>query len=90
MLAWIVLRAVRAAANGRRSGAQQTAALIVLFVGSLSIIAPVGVYLGMGDKAGHVLDGWKTWLAANNATAMVVLFLVFGVSLVGKRICGLS
>ena len=44
----------------------------------------------MGDKAGDVLDGWKSWLAANNATVMVVLFLVFGVSLIGKGIGGLS
>jgi hypothetical protein len=89
----LILNATAAAgiAQAGLSGAQQAVALIVLVaVGSLGIIAPVGVYLGMGDKAGHVLDGWKTWLAANNATVMVVLFLVFGVSLVGKGIGGLS
>jgi hypothetical protein len=44
----------------------------------------------MGDKAAPVLGGWKTWLAANNATVMMVLFLVFGVTLIGKGISGLS
>jgi hypothetical protein len=73
------------------AGAQQAVVLIVLIiVGSLGIIAPVAVYFAMGDKAARVLDGWKTWLAANNATVMMVLFLVFGVTLIGKGISGLS
>jgi len=73
------------------AGAQQAVVLIVLiFIGSLGIIAPVAVYFAMGDKAARVLGGWKTWLAANNATVMIVLFLVFGVTLIGKGIGGLS
>jgi hypothetical protein len=72
------------------AGAQQAVVLILLIlIGSLGIIAPVAVYFAMGDKAARVLDGWKTWLAANNATVMMVLFLVFGVTLIGKGISGL-
>jgi hypothetical protein len=72
------------------AGVQQAVVLVVLIVvGSLGIIAPVGVYFAMGDKAAPVLDGWKSWLAANNATVMMVLFVVFGVSLIGKGIGGL-
>jgi hypothetical protein len=73
------------------AGAQQAVVLIVLIiVGSLGVMAPVGVYFTMGDRAAQVLGGWKTWLAANNATVMMVLFLVFGVTLIGKGISGLS
>jgi len=73
------------------SGPQQAIVLLLLVVvGSLGIIAPVGVYFAMGDKAAPVLEGWKTWLVANNATVMVVLFAVFGVTLIGKGIAGLS
>ena len=73
------------------AGAQQAVVLVVLIiVGSLGVMAPVGVYFAMGDKAAPVLGGWKTWLAANNATVMMVLFLVFGVTLIGKGISGLS
>ncbi len=73
------------------AGAQQAVVLILLIiVGSLGVMAPVGVYFAMGDKAAPVLGGWKTWLAANNATVMMVLFLVFGVTLIGKGISGLS
>jgi hypothetical protein len=89
----LILNATAAAgiAQAGLSGVQQAVVLILLIVvGSLGIIAPVGVYFAMGDKAAPVLDGWKTWLAANNATVMIVLFVVFGVSLIGKGIGGLS
>jgi len=73
------------------AGAQQAVVLIVLIiVGSLGVMTPVVVYFAMGDKAAPVLGAWKTWLAANNATVMMVLFLVFGVTLIGKGIGGLS
>ena len=73
------------------AGAQQAVVLIVLIiVGSLGVMTPVVVYFAMGDKAAPVLGAWKTWLAANNATVMMVLFLVFGVTLIGKGISGLS
>lgn len=78
-------------ADAGLSGAEQVLALLVLvIIGSLGVIAPVGVYLSMGDRAAEVLDGWKTWLSANNATVMFLLFLVFGVVLIGKGISGLS
>jgi len=88
----LILNATAAAgiAQTGLSGLQQAVVLIVLIIiGSLGIIAPVAVYFAMGDKAAKVLDGWKTWLAANNATVMTVLFLVFGVTLIGKGIGGL-
>ena len=89
----LILCATAAAgiAQSGLGGVQQAAVLIVLvIIGSLSLIAPVGVYFAMGDRATKVLDGWKTWLAANNATVMIVLFVVFGVTLIGKGITGLS
>jgi hypothetical protein len=73
------------------TGFQQAVVLVVLvLIGSLGIIAPVVVYFAMGEKAAGVLGGWRVWLAAENATVMFVLFLVFGVMLIGKGISGLS
>ena len=89
----LILNAAAAAgiAQSGLGGVQQAVVMLLLVVvGSLGIIIPVGVYFAMGDKAAPVLDGWKTWLAANNATMMIVLFLVFGVALIGKGIGGLS
>ena len=88
----LVLNATAAAgiAQTGLSGIQQAVVLVVLIlVGSLGVAAPVGVYFAMGDKSERVLEEWKAWLAANNATVMVVLLLVFGVVLIGKGIGGL-
>jgi len=73
------------------SGLQQAVVLAMLvLIASVGMITPVVVYFAMGqEKAARVLGGWKTWLAANNASVMVVLFLVFGVVLIGKGIGGL-
>ncbi len=71
-------------------GVQQAVVLLVLIVvASIGVAAPVGVYFLMGDRAASILDSWKAWLAANNATVMTVLLLVFGVVLIGKGIGGL-
>ena len=65
----LILNASAAAgiAQSGLGGPQQAVVLLLLIVvGSLGIIAPVAVYFAMGDKAAPVLDGWKTWLVANN------------------------
>ena len=88
----LVLNASAAAgiAQSGLGGVQQAVVMLLLvLVGSLSIIAPVGVYFAMGDRAAPVLGEWKSWLTANNATVMIVLFVVFGVVLIGKGIGGL-
>jgi hypothetical protein len=89
----LILAAAAAAgiAGSGLGGAQQVILLLLLIlVASIAVIAPVAVYFLMGEeKAARVLDGWKTWLQANNSTVMIVLFVVFGVVLLGKGIGGL-
>jgi Sap, sulfolipid-1-addressing protein len=89
----LILAAAAAAgiAGSDLGGAQQVVVLLLLIlVASVAIIAPVAIYFFMGEeKAARVLDGWKTWLQANNSTVMIVLFVVFGVVLLGKGIGGL-
>lgn len=73
------------------SGSEQVIAMIVfILLGSLTVLAPLAVYLVKGARAAEVLGEWKTWLSANNASIMCVLFLVFGAVLIGKGIGGLS
>jgi len=64
--------------------------VIFIIIASISVAAPVLIYLTMGEKASKTLDGWKTWLITNNGTVMFVLLLVLGVLLVGKGISGLT
>ena len=89
----LILTAAAAAgiAQSGLGGAQQFVVLLLLIlVASIAIITPVAVYFLMGEeKAARVLDGWKTWLQANNSAVMIVLFVVFGVLLLGKGIGGL-
>ena len=60
-------------------------ALIIVFtiIASLSIAVPVLYTLVGGEGAKRTLEGWRTWLAANNAAVMAVLFVVIGAKLVG-------
>jgi hypothetical protein len=89
----LILAATAAAgiAGSGLGGAEQVVVLLLLIlVASIGIIAPVAVYFLMDEeKSARVLGGWKTWLVANNSAVMIVLFLVFGVVLLGKGIGGL-
>ena len=71
-------------------GVQQGVALaIFVVVASITVIVPVFTYLLARERAEGILGGWKDWLTVNNKAVMAVLFLVFGVVLVGKGIQGL-
>ncbi|HKE97637.1 MAG TPA: GAP family protein [Actinomycetes bacterium] len=68
-------------------GVQQAATLAVfVVVGSLGVLAPLAVHLVAGERAARILDDWKTWASVHNAAVLGVLFLVFGVKLVGDGI----
>jgi threonine/homoserine/homoserine lactone efflux protein len=73
------------------SGGEAAVALIVFVViASLTIAVPVVFSLSGGERAAHVLDGWRVWLAAHNTAVMAVLFLVFGAVLFSQGLRGLT
>jgi threonine/homoserine/homoserine lactone efflux protein len=78
-----LLLAVAAAATVAQANLSTSDTVITLaafvVLSSLTIAVPVVFYLLGGDRAKTTLEGWKVWLAANNATVMALLFLVFGV-----------
>jgi hypothetical protein len=53
------------------------------------VASAVAYRLVAGDRAATKLEQMRTWLVANNATVMSVLFLVLGGKLVGDAITGL-
>ena len=63
--------------------------LFFVIVGSLSVAVPVIYFLVGGEGAKRTMDGWKTWLGANNATVMTVLLIVIGAKLLGQGLGGL-
>jgi Sap, sulfolipid-1-addressing protein len=83
-----------AAATVAQAGLSDTDAAVSLAVfvviASLSIAVPVLFALLGGERARHVLDSWKAWLADNNATVMAVVLLVLGVAVIGKGVGGVS
>jgi cytochrome c biogenesis protein CcdA len=76
-------------AGGLSTTQQVVAGVVYVVVAVLGVAAPIVVTLSLGDKAQEVLQGWNVWLRLNNATVMSVLFVVFGVVLVGQGIAGI-
>jgi hypothetical protein len=60
-----------------------------ILLASVTVAVPVLYDLLAGDSAEETLKGWRAWLSANSATVMFILFLVFGMVLLGKGIGGL-
>ena len=56
---------------------------------SLGVAAPIVTALVLGDRSEGVLRGWQQWLDRNNGTVMAVVYLFFGVILLGKGIAGI-
>jgi hypothetical protein len=87
----LTLAAALSVAQAKLATGESIAVLAVYVVlASITVAAPIFIYLVMGKKATRPLDSMKGWLSANNATVMFVLFLVFGMVLIGKGITGLS
>ncbi len=72
-------------------GGGQSVAVVAVYaaIASLGVATPIVVMVVLGDRAPDVLSGWQAWLGRNNAAMMAVLYLVFGVLLVGKGIGGI-
>ena len=68
---------------GATGGDAVASILLFVLVASASVAAPVIVYFFLGDRADAILAVWKTWLIANNATVMMVLFVVLGAKMLG-------
>ena len=86
----VIAAAVTIGQAGLGTGQQVVALVVFVLIGSVTVALPV-VYSRLGGEgaAAH-LEEAKGWLAANNATVMFILFLVFGVVLIGKGIGVLS
>jgi threonine/homoserine/homoserine lactone efflux protein len=83
----LTIAAAASIAGAGLAGGQQAVALAVfVLIGSLGVLAPLALYLVAGERAARTLDGWKTWAGDHNAAIMAVLFLVFGLKLVGDGI----
>lgn len=61
---------------------------IYTLIASIGVVAPTIAALALGDRSEIVLSDWRQWLDRNNGTVMAVIYLFFGVILLGKGIAG--
>jgi len=81
--------AITIASAGLPSGQVVATVAIYTVVASLGVATPIVAMLFLGDRSSEVLDSWESWLNRNNAAMMAVIYLIFGVILVGKGIGGI-
>ncbi|WP_406327687.1 GAP family protein [Streptomyces sp. NBC_00203] len=74
------------ASAGLPVGQQIASLAIFVLIGSLGLLAPLGVFLVGGERAKTTLGGWKDWAAQHNVAVMAVLFFVLGLKLIGDGI----
>jgi threonine/homoserine/homoserine lactone efflux protein len=84
-----VAAAAAIAQTGISSGEQAAALAVFVALGMLGVATPVAIFFALGDRSRTLLDGMRSWMAANNAVIMAVLVLVIGAKLVGDGIAGL-
>ncbi|WP_037864361.1 GAP family protein [Streptomyces sp. NRRL S-340] len=66
---------------------QQIGALaIFVIIASVGVLAPLAVYLLMGERAKSILNDWRDWATRHNVAIMAVLFFVLGLKLLGDGI----
>jgi len=85
-----IAAAASTAGAGLAAGQQAVALAVFVIVGSVGVLAPLVLYLTTGERAARTLEGWRTWAGTHNAAIMAVLFLIFGVKLIGDGIAVLS
>src|SRR5919106_6364785 len=78
------------AQTGVPAGEQAGALAVFIAVATLGPGIPVAIYFAMGERAGHLLEGVKTWMGAHNAAIVAVLCLIIAAKLIGDGISGFS
>jgi hypothetical protein len=81
-----IAAAATIAGAGLAGGEQAIVLASFVLIGSIGVLAPLGLYLVAGEGAARTLESWKTWATTHNAAVMAVLFLIFGFKLVGDGI----
>ncbi|MCU0506452.1 MAG: GAP family protein [Chloroflexi bacterium] len=84
-----IAAATTIAAAGLTTAENAVVVAIYVVIASVSIAAPLGVYLAMGARAQQVLGGWKEWLTQHNQAVMAAVFLVLGAVVLGEGVAGL-
>ncbi|MGW4895804.1 GAP family protein [Kitasatospora sp. NPDC004240] len=89
-LALAIGGAVSIATSGASDVGKTLAAALMVIIGSLCVLLPIGVHLLGGDRSARVLGEWKAWMAAHNAAIMAAVLAVLGAKYVGDALTALA
>ena len=64
------------------------AGAIYTLIASIGVATPIVATLILGDRSESILSVWREWLDRNSGTMMAVIYLFFGVILLGKGVAG--
>lgn len=86
----LTLAAVATILEAEVGAGQSIIALIFfIFIASLTVAAPVIIYLVAPTRSQDILNSWKEWLTVHNRAITIGLFVVLGILLTVKGIVGL-
>lgn len=71
-------------------GGRTVATVLLVLIGSLCTLLPVGIHALEGEKSVRMLGEWKAWLSTHNAAITATLMIVLGATYVGGAITGLT
>jgi Sap, sulfolipid-1-addressing protein len=81
-----VAAAASIGAAGLDVGEESVVVAVYVVLASITLIVPVVGYLVARERVSPMLDTMKSWLIANNATVMAVLFVVLVAKVLGDGI----
>jgi len=85
----LTFAAAAAIADAELAGADALiAAVTFVAIGSVSVVGAVVFYLLGPDRAARPLAAVRQFMAANNATIMMVVLLILGAKLIGDAVAG--
>ncbi|MFJ3794499.1 GAP family protein [Kitasatospora sp. NPDC090091] len=82
--------AVSIATSGASGAGKTVAGALMVVIGSLCTLVPLGVYLLGGDRATRVLEEWKAWMATHNSAIMTTVLALLGTKYIGDAVSGLA
>ncbi|MFE9428353.1 GAP family protein [Kitasatospora sp. NPDC006697] len=82
--------AVTISTSTASAGGKAVAAVLMVLIGSLCTLLPLGVYLLGGQRSAKVLGEWKAWMSFHNSAIMTVVLVVLGAKYVGDAVSALS
>ncbi|MEV4614175.1 GAP family protein [Kitasatospora sp. NPDC049258] len=81
---------VSIATSSASTGGKAVATVLMVLVGSLCTLLPLGVDLVGGARSAKLLGEWKAWMSTHNSAIMTVLLVVLGAKYLGDAISGLT